>query len=900
MASNAIRFTAYFDDQVSNKLTGLRGQFDALAGSKGFGAVMLGVGAGVGMAALNAAVTAVGQLGEAFRSTIEAASEEETTQARLRAALDANVPAWGANIEAIEKRMQAGRRLAFDDEEMRQSLGSLVAALHDVDRAFEVQAIAMDLARFKGISLQEATDALVKVQARQYRGLKSLGIELDRNATAQEAFAAVQRVTAGQAQAYTETFAGAQTKLQVAVEEVQEAIGSDLLPMLTELATVLADEVIPGIGEFYQGLKDVSAWMNDPGGDWKGVDQLEAVAEFLGKDIDVTNYETAMEDVAAATAEMARDVVSYSEEAMIGMATEVKGGSQTVAFSVERILREGAKKAQEQAKAYRAAGTTAIKAIADGIRSARSEIDAALDQLAIDLKNAMTKDAEIGRLGGLLTGEMVAEGLAAGDESVNASAQYVVSVIEARLDELTNGAYSRGKKAALALAAGFAQSLPANLRSELPDVVAAAREYEKIKNTFARPAADGARLLAGSLDAVAKSGSAAASSLADLKKEAADALKTAKTELAGAASQLALFAAASVPVGQFVQRFMSVAEAAARVDTVLGRVQRSIANFRAGSSSSLAAVASAFGRLKSVAADYFDAVHRANLRQIDDARMAAMAQYDAQIGAINAEVEAYRAQLEEKRTARQEEQLKEALASAETPEDVKRATEALNDFYDDQHLRQLENQARAQIDRLELAKDGANKLYDQQTEAENARYEQQKAAFEALITLATTSLDSLKGVWGTKQQEILALLRSYVGPFGAAGQALIDAFTAGIGGAAPAASGPYAGAIASLDKYIANLEAIAKPTAKQQGQLADYIARRAEYAARASGGPVLPEGTYLVGERGPEYLHMGNQSGWVEPGAGGQPVVIQVQVDGRTLAEVVDKRLFFKYRLGAT
>lgn len=48
---------------------------------------------------------------------------------------------------------------------------------------------------------------------------------------------------------------------------------------------------------------------------------------------------------------------------------------------------------------------------------------------------------------------------------------------------------------------------------------------------------------------------------------------------------------------------------------------------------------------------------------------------------------------------------------------------------------------------------------------------------------------------------------------------------------------------------------------------------------RAGGGPVLPGGTYLVGERGPEWLTMGANSGTVIPGGGG--VVINVYGNGR-------------------
>jgi len=74
----------------------------------------------------------------------------------------------------------------------------------------------------------------------------------------------------------------------------------------------------------------------------------------------------------------------------------------------------------------------------------------------------------------------------------------------------------------------------------------------------------------------------------------------------------------------------------------------------------------------------------------------------------------------------------------------------------------------------------------------------------------------------------------------------------------------------------------------------------------AAGGPVYPGRTYLVGEQGPEWFtpatsgHVIPNAATVAGGDSGAPVVIQLQVDGRTLAEVVDRQLFYKYRLATS
>lgn len=61
-------------------------------------------------------------------------------------------------------------------------------------------------------------------------------------------------------------------------------------------------------------------------------------------------------------------------------------------------------------------------------------------------------------------------------------------------------------------------------------------------------------------------------------------------------------------------------------------------------------------------------------------------------------------------------------------------------------------------------------------------------------------------------------------------------------------------------------------------------------APRAAGGPVLPGGSYLVGENGPELLQMGGATGYVHPNYGGgapMTITIPVSIDGRQVAEAL-------------
>lgn len=180
-------------------------------------------------------------LGGVLIDSAKAASEEQINIAKLGASLRANIPNWDGNTKAIEATISARERLAFSDDDLRDSLALLVGATHDVGKALEIQRTAMDLARLKGISLKDASTALVRVEGGQYRALKSLGIVLKEGATATDALAAVQRVAAGQAEAYGNTIVGKTEAMEIKFHDLQETLGRFTLPLLDQLTTKALD-----------------------------------------------------------------------------------------------------------------------------------------------------------------------------------------------------------------------------------------------------------------------------------------------------------------------------------------------------------------------------------------------------------------------------------------------------------------------------------------------------------------------------------------------------------------------------------------------------------------------------------------------------------------------------------
>lgn len=202
-----------------------------------------GIGIGAGLGVWNLFGNAVHDVTGFLEDSVKAAIDEQAGIARLTASLNANVPGWSRYNDAIQEAIKSNIQLGFSDDQTRESLAKLVPVTHDVSKALAIQQTAMDLARFKGVDLVEATAALVNIEAGRARGLAQLGINVKDFSTIEERLAAVQRVAGGQAAAYADTTAGKMAKAAASIHDLQEEIGGALVPALGELADGLADGI---------------------------------------------------------------------------------------------------------------------------------------------------------------------------------------------------------------------------------------------------------------------------------------------------------------------------------------------------------------------------------------------------------------------------------------------------------------------------------------------------------------------------------------------------------------------------------------------------------------------------------------------------------------------------------
>ena len=134
-----------------------------------------------------------------------------------------------------QKAGAAAVKLGFDDEAAAGSFAKLFAVTKNVTKANSELTLAMDLARYKGISLEDATQKLIMVHSGATKELKLMGIAVDDNATAEQNLEAIRKQAGQTAEEYAKTTKGAMEIINVEVGNLQESIGAALAPAFTKL-----------------------------------------------------------------------------------------------------------------------------------------------------------------------------------------------------------------------------------------------------------------------------------------------------------------------------------------------------------------------------------------------------------------------------------------------------------------------------------------------------------------------------------------------------------------------------------------------------------------------------------------------------------------------------------------
>jgi len=224
-----------------------------------FGDKVSDFGKKAGLAFAAAGAAAVAYAGKLAIDGVKSAIADAAAQEKLALTLKNVTGATEAQIAATEDYITK-TSLAFGvtDDELRPSLERLARATGNLQKAQELQTVAIDVAAGSGKSLEAVTNAMAKAAEGNTASLAKLGIGLT---SAQLKTMSMDQITAkladtfeNQASVKADTFAGKMARLQIAFDEGKETVGAFILDAITPMVEVIVNQVIPAISDFTSNL----------------------------------------------------------------------------------------------------------------------------------------------------------------------------------------------------------------------------------------------------------------------------------------------------------------------------------------------------------------------------------------------------------------------------------------------------------------------------------------------------------------------------------------------------------------------------------------------------------------------------------------------------------------------
>lgn len=242
---------------VDNLRKGLNG---AEKDVQGFGDKISQFGKVAGAAFLAAGAAAAAYAGKLAIDGVKAAIEDEAAQLKLATSLKNVTGATEAQIKATEDYiLQTSLAVGVSDEQLRPSLDRLVRSTQDLQKAQELQTLALDIAAGTGKDLTAVSEALGKAYDGNFGALKRLGVSIDESIIKSKDFDAATAVLAdtfkNQATIQADTFDGKIRRLSVAFDEGKETVGAFILDAITPLLEIVVQKIIPNLSKFAGEIK---------------------------------------------------------------------------------------------------------------------------------------------------------------------------------------------------------------------------------------------------------------------------------------------------------------------------------------------------------------------------------------------------------------------------------------------------------------------------------------------------------------------------------------------------------------------------------------------------------------------------------------------------------------------
>ena len=197
-----------------------------------------------GFAAAGVAAAALSKF--AF-DAVKAAAEDEMSNARLNAALKARGFLTDDLARKVKQQTLAMAALGITDDQVRAGIEVGSRFFKDQTTILQANTVAADVAAVTGASLADVIETIGKGAQGQLKGLRALGVQVNKGATAQDILTAISAKYSGIAAEIANTTGGKYLAAQVSLNEKMEDFGYRLLPAVNAALDFMTQTVIPTV-----------------------------------------------------------------------------------------------------------------------------------------------------------------------------------------------------------------------------------------------------------------------------------------------------------------------------------------------------------------------------------------------------------------------------------------------------------------------------------------------------------------------------------------------------------------------------------------------------------------------------------------------------------------------------
>jgi len=189
-----------------------------------------------GQAIIEAASKAFSFLKNTIMEGITAIGEDQAATAQLTNQMQNMGQKFVDLVPQITAYAEKQESLGFQSSETTEAMGHLIQKTGSYSEAVKLNALAMDIARYKHEDLSTASDEVIQLlSGKGVKALADYGIELDKNATRGEILDAIQQKVGNSAATAAETSEGKTRQMSMAWENAEKSLASGLAPEVDKL-----------------------------------------------------------------------------------------------------------------------------------------------------------------------------------------------------------------------------------------------------------------------------------------------------------------------------------------------------------------------------------------------------------------------------------------------------------------------------------------------------------------------------------------------------------------------------------------------------------------------------------------------------------------------------------------